>query len=513
MELNFKDLLIELFVPLAAGNGQGRIGTGFPIARDCILTARHVLFDRDLDMSAAFEMRWHHWRRKDKAAGRWQTIGRQQIAFAGSDALDAAVIRHAFPPEVAAWRELTARNHATGTPWETEGFADIGRRDDNTREAVPMRGGTYQCPSRADEAWLDVVAPTFPAGWKGASGSPIIVLSRVAGLLTTVPAGFRGGRLKAIPASRLLEDSDFCAAIDYRAGDDLQAKLVKALERTRRDSAIAIGALECCIEGEDGGAPWRDPTKPVDELAGLLARYDVATLLRQAREAIRALKGGHPRDARALSQLVQRLLSLLYDRTLVDAVRRKVDDPTALLIGFPVATRFVAEAVMAGADDRETRYRVPQPGRELEGKLSLPVPPNSGIDPTGERTAESFREHLRRKLAVADLDKFESAFYRCMSEFVPASLRERLGGQDTVLRQMASQKVTDLAEHESTRHYYLFQLPREGEARTGCVATIERLKRTFPAVAFLELADDAELMIGEWSDFLPLEHILGVTED
>jgi hypothetical protein len=100
-----------------------------------------------------------------------------------------------------------------------------------------------------------------------------------------------------------------------------------------------------------------------------------------------------------------------------------------------------------------------------------------------------------------------------MSGFVPDSMRARLGGQDAAVKQMAGEKVRYLAEHESSRHYYLFQLPREGEGRASCLAAIERLKRTFPAVAFLELADNAALMSGEWTDFLPLEQILGVTED
>lgn len=267
MTSNFKDLLIELFVPLARGNGSGCIGTGIPIAKNRILTARHVLFDQNLDTEADFQIRWHHRRDSDEPAGKWQDVSRDRIVFPGNDVLDAAVFEYGFPTEINSWPVLTARNHATGTPWESEGFPDVGKRDDNTREAVPMRGGVYQCAERTRDAWLDVVAPTFPKEWKGASGSPVMVFSCVAGILTGVPAGFRGGRLKALPASRLIEEPSFCDAIDYHPGSDRQAALVKVLECTKRESPIAIGALECCIQGEAGGALWRNPATPVDELA------------------------------------------------------------------------------------------------------------------------------------------------------------------------------------------------------------------------------------------------------
>jgi hypothetical protein len=513
-EDNFKNLLIEIYVPTNASPHTGRIGTGYPIAKDRILTARHVLFPKGQDPDAEFQIRWHHWRNLNKSAGRWHKVSRDQIIWPGTEALDAAVIAFPFPEEVNAWRGLSARNPATDTPWESEGFPAVGRRNDKTRVAVPMRGMLYKRADRAPDWWLDVAGkPEVEENWAGASGSPVFVLSRVVGIISKVPPGFAGGRLLAVPASRLLEEPAFCTAIGYRPSTDRHARLVQVLQSTRDVSPVAIGALECCVSGDPAGGLWRDPVSPVDELAWELGRYDVARMMQHARQAIRALKDGHPEDAQALSALVQRLLPLLYDHTAVEAVREKVDDTRAILIGFPVATRFVAEVVMAGTDQRETRYRPPQANQELEGQFSLPLTPNSGIDPTGERRLEDFREHLRRKLAVTRLSSFEGAFYRCMREFIPESLRERLGEQDPVVKQMAAAKVRDLAEYESSRHYYLFQLPKDHDERASCLGTLKKLKQEFPAIAFLELADDPELMRGEWEDFLPLEHILTVTQE
>lgn len=525
MRPNYKDLLIELFVPLAGADGLGKIGTGFPIAEDRILTAHHVLFGDGIDEQADFEIRWHHSRGSDEPAGKWQPVARRQIVFEGSTELDAAVIAYPFPPSVRAWCSLTARNHATGTRWESEGFANVGRRDDGTRDAVPIKGEIYSYASRARDQWLDVDAPPVPeqtrhgpggdgdhdpACWSGASGSPVMVLSQVAGILTTEPIPFRGGRLWALPAARLLADESFRAAINYRAGTDRTAALVAVLDPVRRHHPFAIGALECAIDGT-GGALFRDPLTPVDGLATALNDCNVSDLLRFARKAIGALKSAHPDAARALCELVQRLLPILYDHTAVDAVRDKVDDPVAVLVGLPVATAFVAETVMAGADDRETRWQPPEPGRELEGQLCLPNTPNCGIDATGARALESFEVHLRAKLCVNKLSDFDAAFCRCLSEFVPAEMRGRLGGRQPVLDAMAAQRLADLASIKS-RYYYLFQLPQADEGRAQALATLARLKNTFQAVAFLELADDGELMAGEWTDFMPLQDILSAIE-
>ena len=513
MHDNCWNLLVEVFVPTTAEDGTGRIGTGYPIAKNRILTARHVLFPKDLNPAADFKIRWHYWRDSGKPAGQWQTVGRDRIVWPGTTELDAAVIELTFPEEVNDWRSLSARNPATGTPWESQGFPDVGKREDSSRVPVPIRGGTYKRADRAKECWLDVTAPPqVAADWQGASGSPVFVLSQIVGIIIEVPPGF-SGMLTALPASRLLDEPAFCAAIGRHLADDRHARLVQALEATRAVSALAIGALECCVFGEPEQRLWRDPVSPVEDLAREIGRYDAALLMRRARQAIDKLKSSNSQDAKALGKLVQGLLPLLYDRTTVAAVGEKVGDPNAILVGFPVATRFVAETVMAGAGGRETRYRPPQEGQEIEGELSLPLAPIGGFDPTGERRAEDFREHLRRKLAVSRLGEFEGAFYRCLREFVPPSMRARLGEQDPNLNRMVASKLKDLAENESSRYYYLFQLPNDREERAACLAGLEQLKREFQAVAFLELADDSELMRGEWDDFLPLEHILRVTRE
>jgi hypothetical protein len=102
-----------------------------------------------------------------------------------------------------------------------------------------------------------------------------------------------------------------------------------------------------------------------------------------------------------------------------------------------------------------------------------------------------------------------------MEEFVPATLRAKHRMDDDSVLRMAAKRLENLAGEDSgsNRYYYLFELPPESEARTACLETIRLLKARFPAVAFLELADDPDLTQGEDGDFLPLIQILQALED
>lgn len=518
VDSNFKDLLIEIFVPLADGSGGGRIGTGIPIAENRILTAGHVLLDASLDLAADFEIRWHHWRDSGEAPGDWARVERTQIRYpapgAAEGAPDAAVFEHPFPTKVRRWCEPTDRNYATGTPWEGEGFPDVGRRDDRTRVAVPLRGATYQCANRAREAWLDVVAPArLAADWKGASGCPVMVCGRVAGLLTEVPPGFGSDRLMALPLRRLLQEPGFCTAIGRRPGGERLTALTAELERARKQAPVAVGALECFVEGRPEGALFRDPAKPIDQLACALAEQDAARMLLHAIDAISALKPDHLSDAKALAKLVQRLLPILYGQAAVDGLSERVADPREILSGFPVATRCAAEVVMAGACRRETRYWPPVEGRELEGTLCLTRPPIGGISPGGEQNVDAVSEHLRRKLTVNDLGAFTTAFHRRTREFLCDSAAAARGMDEERLLTMAAARLKYLAGHQERRYYYSFELPSEFEASATCLETVRKLKERFSAVTFLELAGDAALYQAEFEDFLPLSDILDVLED
>ena len=56
-----KNLLVEIFVPTQGSGGKrGEFASGYPVAPDLILTARHALNPPDRDLDHPIEMRWRH---------------------------------------------------------------------------------------------------------------------------------------------------------------------------------------------------------------------------------------------------------------------------------------------------------------------------------------------------------------------------------------------------------------------------------------------------------------------
>ncbi|MDQ2696679.1 MAG: serine protease [Pseudomonadota bacterium] len=69
-----KNLIVEIFVPkTGTGCKKGEIATGYPVARNLILTARHVLYPQETrrDDACNIEVRWRHPNVKDKG---WRPI-------------------------------------------------------------------------------------------------------------------------------------------------------------------------------------------------------------------------------------------------------------------------------------------------------------------------------------------------------------------------------------------------------------------------------------------------------
>ena len=84
----WKDWIVEVFVPIQSDEGnKGKIVTGYPVARNRILTVRHAVFpkDADRDESRPIVIRWHY----PNAVKQWQQI--REVAWE-SEAWDLALL-------------------------------------------------------------------------------------------------------------------------------------------------------------------------------------------------------------------------------------------------------------------------------------------------------------------------------------------------------------------------------------------------------------------------------------
>lgn len=241
-----KNLLVQIFVPTTDPEGKGSIGTGYPVAHDRILTARHVVFPENRDSTRPIEVRWYH---LNEAPREWQTVS--QIVW-DSQKEDVAVLECLFPPAIGQFAELDSGKPETFQKWESEGFAKAGKRDDNSNPPVGLKGEAYSMGGHGVfELGVDDPAKS-PELWQGASGSPVFVLGKIQGIIVTTPTNFPANRFAAAPMWRLLLDPAFKSAINYQPKPLVKrsplflSSLVKTASQTKQinDLLAKIGSAK-----------------------------------------------------------------------------------------------------------------------------------------------------------------------------------------------------------------------------------------------------------------------------
>ena len=121
------EFLIEIFVP-GTNDEPGSIGTGYPVAPDRIITARHVLTDAQGRVSPRIQVRWYYAPETSTALGqptlrRWIDVDVGTLPFEDKD-LDIAVVACEFPDGLRDWSVLSEDVIPKGMPWLSEGFIE-----------------------------------------------------------------------------------------------------------------------------------------------------------------------------------------------------------------------------------------------------------------------------------------------------------------------------------------------------------------------------------------------------
>lgn len=242
MERN--NLIVQLFVPTA--DNLGRIGTAYPVAKDVLLTAAHVIGDVTGDR---VEARW--WHQQDSDRG-WRNCSR--ILWDGREQTppnDVVLLDCQFPTNVAmAWvtvANLRPKNHVD---WASEGFAFVGEKGS---KPVPLQGKTHSMGDRSEHFHLQVRAPAeTEEGWKGASGSPVFVEEGIIGVIVNSPRNFNAERFEAVPLFPLLENEDFRSHVDYsEAVDESHRQTDTASDELAQYAADHISRYEKLIGGRN----------------------------------------------------------------------------------------------------------------------------------------------------------------------------------------------------------------------------------------------------------------------
>ncbi|MCI5138153.1 MAG: hypothetical protein D3922_07000, partial [Candidatus Electrothrix sp. AR1] len=233
-----KDLIITIFVPIGQGK-EGKIGTGYPVAEDLILTSRHTV--KPEQGTGQIQVRWHHLTDENAPDKGWITLAVEDIVWEGEGELD-AVLLHCPHPEKAqgkGWDLIADKKPSVAKVWHSLGFSNATRYD-NLLEPDNVSGTTESMADQADNFVLNVTSePEDPAMWKGVSGMPVFVDTEILGVVRSVPENFNGKKLYAVPTWKMFLDDAFreCLGLD---------KQKTCEEQVEKD----IESLPCSSEAE-----------------------------------------------------------------------------------------------------------------------------------------------------------------------------------------------------------------------------------------------------------------------
>jgi len=189
-----------------AARAVPRVGTGYFVARDLVLTASHVAPEApDTPVSVRSEQGEPRWRERGRVIWR-------------DENLDAALIR-VEPPlpeeiEPPRWSEHLPRENAA---WSSTAYPDASNvdvRDGRERKSAGLDGTLYVQGGGGQgskELELGVNNPPPMDDWAGISGAPVFVDGSLIGIVRS--AGFDGTRLHGVPAGVLLQNVGFRNAI------------------------------------------------------------------------------------------------------------------------------------------------------------------------------------------------------------------------------------------------------------------------------------------------------------
>ncbi len=477
-----ENLLVRISVPTV--DGKARLGTGYPVARDRILTARHVVTP-GRDENQPIQILWPA--AADVSGG--ATVGR--IVWQGGPDLDAAILDTTFPTTVNTWGILSEQRPAPAARWNSCGFARAGKTPAE-RKLIGMIGHVLAVRESPAQLELGVeFPPEQREHWQGASGSPVFVQGRICGVVGACEENFRGNRLEATAVGRLLQLPEFRAAIGYDDRADLLAQVQRSIASRLERSPVALETLGRELKISN---PSKNTAAWAADLAETLVHLQVEELIRKTNQAHAHLFDASSvpavNDGGAIEEVASLLLPVVFDHAVVQSVRTSVSCGDAALVSLPAGTRSVAEIIMAGVDRGPVWFRTPVDEMEfMDGEFCLGVPPECGRNPAWSEFQQAWDDHLVEK-------------------FVSQEDRERSRHDHKTLVGLAADELEYLAEEYRRKHYFIFDRPQQEAERRSWEAVIRQLKKQYPAIVFISLSGDGEQIRRERKLLRPLRDLL-----
>lgn len=186
----------------------GGYGTGYLVAPRLVLTAKHLVTNRDRIMIRTLDS-------VDHCGG--------TVAWMSPD-LDAALVKidalKGADLAPVRWGRLISTN--PGVPWEFAGFPRVQKLAGGRRALERLRGQLDPMAGAPHGIQLQLVdpVPPGPAPWRGLSGAAVTCYELVTALVTDSMESYEHRRLIALPVERLVADPVFRDVVSTATGAD-----------------------------------------------------------------------------------------------------------------------------------------------------------------------------------------------------------------------------------------------------------------------------------------------------
>ena len=205
-------------------DGKRTIGTGYPIAKDLVLTARHVVIFPERDDSKPIVIEWTDCDCTEEVT---------EIVFDGGAECDIAILRCKIP-EQAHVAILARRFPIVDERWAGFGYPQIGKNENaGTRDKIPVKGDFYSPDATSHKILLTSDGDALEKeGWRGVSGVPAFQGNTLYAVITSTPTN-RGECFTAVSIPHLFEHNKaFCEALKSPIDEEAIKAQTKALHNT-----------------------------------------------------------------------------------------------------------------------------------------------------------------------------------------------------------------------------------------------------------------------------------------
>nr|MDU9044628.1 hypothetical protein [Candidatus Electrothrix aestuarii] len=220
-------MIVTIFVPSTAQGKRGKIGTGYPVAGNLILTSRHVMDEG----SGEIQVRWHYFTDEDAPDNGWIPLTADDIVWKGEKELDAVLLRCPRPKKAQweGWGKIINTEPNQHDKWHSLGFSRATQYN-NLREPDNVSGTIESMAGRADHFELTVNCPPEELEmWQGVSGMPVFVDKEILGVVRYVPDNFKSSKLYAVPSWKMFENEKFRKLISVFQRNSI-TKIIKNIE-------------------------------------------------------------------------------------------------------------------------------------------------------------------------------------------------------------------------------------------------------------------------------------------